>query len=290
LRFHGKVIGAMTIQSALQAAFTDADITALQTMADQVANAIETARLFDERAVLITELESKNAELERYTYTVSHDLKSPLVTIRGYVGYLKEAAEAGDMKRFEMDMNRVIKATETMQTLLNDLLELSRVGRVINPSVDVPFGEMVKDVLNLIVEPQKGQVAWFTVQEGLPLVHCDHTRVSEVLQNLISNAIKFMGNQPHPSIRIGTSGADKKAGFLIFYVADNGIGIDPKYHETVFGLFNRLDQHKEGTGIGLTLVKRIIEVHGGRIWLESEGQGRGSTFYFTLPMASTSKV
>lgn len=288
LRFHGKVIGAMTIQSALPSAFTDADITALQTMADQVANAIETARLLDERVTLISELETKNAELERYTYTVSHDLKSPLVTIRGYVGYLKESALKGDMKRFEVDMNRVIKATETMQVLLNDLLELSRVGRVINSLANVPFGDMVKDVLNLIVEPQNGQRAWFTVEEKLPIVRCDRTRVLEVLQNLISNSIKFIGSQTAPSIRIGQSGFDSKTGFPIFYVADNGIGIDPKYHETVFGLFNRLDQKEEGTGIGLTLVKRIIEVHGGRIWVESDGQGKGTTFYFTLPLASPS--
>lgn len=288
LRFHGKVIGAMTIQSALPSAFTDADITALQTMADQVANAIETARLLDERVTLISELETKNAELERYTYTVSHDLKSPLVTIRGYVGYLKESALKGDMKRFEVDMNRVIKATETMQVLLNDLLELSRVGRVINSLANVPFGDMVKDVLNLIVEPQNGQRAWFTVEEKLPIVRCDRTRVLEVLQNLISNSIKFIGSQTAPSIRIGQNGFDSKTGFPIFYVADNGIGIDPKYHETVFGLFNRLDQKEEGTGIGLTLVKRIIEVHGGRIWVESDGQGKGTTFYFTLPLASPS--
>lgn len=288
LRFHGKVIGAMTIQSSLPSAFTDADITALQTMADQVANAIETARLLDERVTLISELETKNAELERYTYTVSHDLKSPLVTIRGYVGYLKESALKGDMKRFEVDMNRVIKATETMQVLLNDLLELSRVGRVINSLANVPFGDMVKDVLNLIVEPQNGQMAWFTVEEKLPIVRCDRTRVLEVLQNLISNSIKFIGSQTAPSIRIGQSGFDSKTGFPIFYVADNGIGIDPKYHETVFGLFNRLDQKEEGTGIGLTLVKRIIEVHGGRIWVESDGQGKGTTFYFTLPLASPS--
>ena len=117
----------------------------------------------------------------------------------------------------------------------------------------------------------------------MPSVFCDRTRVMEVLQNLISNSIKFIGDQPQPSIQIGATGIDQKSGFPIFYVADNGIGIDPKYHETVFGLFNRLDQQKEGTGIGLTLVKRIIEVHGGRIWLESEGKNKGSAFYFTLP-------
>jgi signal transduction histidine kinase len=100
------------------------------------------------------------------------------------------------------------------------------------------------------------------------------------VQNLIDNAAKFMGNQPHPQIEIGIHGNDND-GKPIFFVRDNGIGIDPKYHEQVFGLFNKLDLQTDGTGIGLTLVKRIVEVHGGRIWLESE-PGKGSTFYFTL--------
>jgi PAS domain S-box-containing protein len=286
LRSHGEIIGAMTIQSALAAAFTEADITALQTMADQVANAIETARLFDERAMLIGELETKNAELERYTYTVSHDLKSPLVTIRGYLGYLRDDATKGDMNRFSSDMNRIVKATETMQALLNDLLELSRVGRVINPSVNVAFDEIAKDAINLALDPQKREKIKIELQGNLPIIHCDRTRVMEVIQNLLSNSVKFMDDQPEPFIQIGTNGVEENTLFPIFYVRDNGMGIDPKYHEKVFGLFNRLDQEKEGTGIGLTLVKRIIEVHGGRIWLESEGVGKGSTFYFTLPPAT----
>jgi signal transduction histidine kinase len=103
----------------------------------------------------------------------------------------------------------------------------------------------------------------------------------EVMQNLISNAAKFMGEQPHPTVEIGTAGmdADQK---IIFFVRDNGIGIDPQYHERIFGLFNRLDPNVNGTGIGLTLVKRIIEIHNGRIWIESK-LGEGATFYFTLP-------
>lgn len=288
LRARGRVIGAMTIQSALEAAFTDADITALQTMTDQVANAIETARLFNERSALIKELESKNAELERFSYTVSHDLKSPLVTIRGFMGYLREDAKKGDLTRFDKDLMRVIKATDTMQNLLNDLLELSRIGRIINPLEDVPFSEIVQEALNLIVNPLRPGEIKIETQSNLPVIHCDRTRIIEVVQNLIVNSMKFMGDEPAPLIQIGWMDVDTQPDFSTFFIKDNGVGIEPQYHERVFGLFNRLNPEQEGTGIGLTLVKRIVEVHGGLIWLESDGRNNGTTFYFTLPNAQSS--
>jgi signal transduction histidine kinase len=284
LRARGQVIGAMTIQSVLEAAFTDADITALQTMTDQVANAIETARLFKERSALIKELESKNAELERFSYTVSHDLKSPLVTIRGFMGYLREDAKKGDLTRFDKDLARVIRATETMQTLLNDLLELSRIGRIINPLEDVPFGEIVQEALNMLVNPLSPGKIKIEIQENLPMLRCDRMRIIEVIQNLVTNSMKFMGDQPEPLIKIGISNIEPEPGFSTFFVKDNGIGIEPQYHDRVFGLFNRLNPEKDGTGIGLTLVKRIVEVHGGVIWLDSDGAGNGTVFYFTLPV------
>ena len=121
---HTNIIGAMTIQSSLPSAFSPADMTTLQTMADQVATAIVNARLFTDRAVLIKELEARNAELERFTYTVSHDLRSPLVTIRGFLGYLREDAASQDLIRFDNDINRIANAVDKMQALLNDLLEL----------------------------------------------------------------------------------------------------------------------------------------------------------------------
>jgi signal transduction histidine kinase len=275
----------MTFQSSSETAFTDSDITSLQTMADQVANSIETASLFDERDKLIHELEKKNTELEQFAYTVSHDLKSPVVTIRGFLGYLQEDARRGDLVRFEKDMERVVKATERMQSLLSDLLNLSKVGRTVDVFEDIDFAGLVRETAGLVVSPYPEGKIDLEIQPSMPWVRCDRTRMVQVIQNLVVNAIKFSVNQSVPSIKIGTAGNDPRTDFPIFFVSDNGIGIEPKYHEQVFGLFNRLNPEIEGTGIGLTLVKRIIELHGGRIWIDSVGDNRGSTFYFTLPPA-----
>jgi len=279
----GEVIGSMTIQSEVPSAFSPVDITALQTMADQIANAIENARLFTERANLVSELEGRNAELERFTYTVSHDLKSPLVTIRGFLGYLHQDVKANDMMRFERDLSRIANAADRMQSLLNDLLELSRIGRIVNPPEDISFEKITRETIELIAGAIDETHAMVKVQENLPFIRGDRVRLIEVIQNLISNAIKFMGDQPEPRVEIGTTGFDAD-GKVILFVRDNGIGIDPQYHERVFGLFNRLNPDIEGTGIGLTLVKRIIEVHDGRVWVESQ-LGTGATFFFTLPIA-----
>jgi PAS domain S-box-containing protein len=235
-----------------------------------------------EREKLIAELEVKNAELERFTYTVSHDLKSPLVTIRGFLGFLEQDATKGDLERLRKDMQRIREATDTMHQLLNQLLELSRIGRLINPPQKVAFGDIVQDALARVASRIAERNVQVTVTSPLPQVYGDRPRLVEVVQNLVENAIKFMGDQPAPRLDIGMQPRGQE---MVWYVADNGIGIDPRYQEKVFGLFERLDPTIEGTGVGLAIVKRIIEVHGGRIGVESEGLGRGSTFYFTLPPA-----
>ena len=121
-----------------------------------------------------------------------------------------------------------------------------------------------------------------SIHPDLPAVYGDRPRLTEVLQNLLDNAAKFMGDQKEPCIELGYAGEDREHGKLILYVRDNGMGIPAEHYDRVFGLFNKLDPKTEGTGIGLALVKRIVEVHGGRIWVESEA-GKGSTFFFTLP-------
>lgn len=227
---------------------------------------------------LLNELREKNEELQSFTYTVSHDLKAPLVTISGFMGYLEQDARKGDVERLNKDIQRINEAVVKMQRLINELLELSRIGRLMNPPEDVSFGEIVREALELVDGPLKARQVKVEVEADLPSVCGDRARLVEVVQNLVDNSVKFMGDQAHPLVEIGMDRSRERT----FFVRDNGIGIEPEQQERVFGLFNKLDAQTEGTGIGLALVKRIIEVHGGKIWVESEGTGKGSTFYFTL--------
>jgi PAS domain S-box-containing protein len=234
-----------------------------------------------EREKFIGELEAKNAELERFTYTVSHDLKSPLVTIKGFLGFLEQDIASGNSKRIQDDIWRINNAVLRMEQLLRELLELSRIGRLTNPSENIHFEELVSEAMEIVHGQLEAHRVTVHIQPDLPAVYGDRQRLTEVLQNLLDNAAKYMGDQADPQIEIGRRGEDAEHGQPIFFIKDNGIGIAPEHHERIFGLFNKLDMGSEGTGIGLALVKRIIEFHGGRIWVESE-TGKGSTFLFTL--------
>lgn len=264
------------------------ELEALRLYAGYAGLAIENARLnaslqseLAYRQTFIRELEAKNAELERFTYTVSHDLKSPLVTIMGFVSYLEKDALAGRMDRVKSGVSKISDAAMKMEHLLNDLLELSRIGRLINAPENVPFEEIAQDALERV----RGRIEELGVQvsiaQDLPIIHGDRERLIEVMQNMLDNAAKFSAGTAHPQIEIGTKGLDENLHPILF-ICDNGIGIAPEFHERIFGLFNKLNPQIEGTGIGLALVRRIIEVHGGRIWVDST-PGHGTTFYFTLP-------
>lgn len=269
-----------------QRAIEKEQLEALRLFAGYAGLAIENARLnstlendLNHRKSLIKELETKNAELERFTYTVSHDLKSPLVTITGFLGFLEQDALAGESEKVSANIRRINNAANRMQDLLNDLLELSRVGRLMNPPEDVPFTEIVYEAVDRVRGRLDEINAIVEIQTNMPIVHGDRIRLVEVVQNLVENAVKYSNHLARTRIEIGR--AEDTQQQSVFFVRDNGIGIAHEYHEKIFGLFNKLDARAEGTGIGLTLVKRIIEVHGGRIWVESE-VGEGTTFRFTL--------
>ena len=228
------------------------------------------------------ELEAKNSEMERFIYTVSHDLRSPLVTIQGFNGFLKGDIEKGDNEKVKADLRLIEEAVTKMDRLLSETLELSRIGRVATPPEDVPFEEIVQEALLQTSPRIRSAGIDVLVANDLPVVRVDKMRIVEALVNLIENSIKYRGEQQHPRIDIGYRTEAEKT---VFYVRDNGMGIDPSQHEKVFELFYKVNKRSEGTGAGLAIVKRIIEVHGGRIWIESE-LGKGTSVCFTLPVRS----
>jgi PAS domain S-box-containing protein len=234
-----------------------------------------------EREQISSELEIKNAELERFAYTVSHDLKTPLFTIKIFLGLLSKNILANNMDRVTGDIEKLNSAADTMDNLLNDLLELSRVGRVMGNPVICNLSNIAQQAARL-AEAKVEELGVEIVIEDMAEVKADETRLVEVYLNLIENAIKFMGEQNSPRVHIG---AVEKDDMISCFVRDNGVGIDAEYNDRIFELFERLNIKVEGTGIGLALVKRIIEVNGGKIWVESEGLGHGSTMWFTLPKA-----
>lgn len=239
----------------------------------------EREKVEKERERLIQQLKLKNQELDRFAVRVSHDLKTPLITVAGFLGYLEKDINDGNLERVEKNVTQINDAAKKMGKFVDELLDLSRIGRITNPPTEAAFGGIVQDALKATEGVLKEKQVQVVVDESFPFVHADRSRIVQVMQNLISNAVKFMGDQTQPVIKIGF---EEINGEHIFFVQDNGIGIAKENQERIFELFNKLDPNTEGTGIGLGIVKRIIEVHGGRIWVESESAHNGSTFKFTL--------
>ena len=234
-----------------------------------------------EREIVSSELEVKNAELERFTYTVSHDLKSPLVTLKGFLGLLEKDIADAAPERVAADIAQLKEATDTMGAMLDDLLELSRIGRVIGDVSDCNLADIVAQAIAL-VRTDLDRHAVEIELDGLPRVMVDESRVVEVFTNLFENSLKFRRAGVPPRIRVV---AEPEGDMIRCSVTDNGTGIAGDYLDRVFELFERLDPSVEGTGVGLALVKRIIETHGGEIRVESDGVGEGCCFTFTLPAA-----
>lgn len=242
------------------------------------------ARFIAEHNALERELQEKNRELERFTYTVSHDLKSPLITIQAFAGQVVSELAAGRHENIANDLARISKAAVRMGQLLGDLLELSRVGRMRRQPSLVDMNEVIDEALAQLAGRIRERQVEVRVVTDLPRRMADRQQMVMVWQNLLENAIKYMGAQPAPRIDIGARAEGTETAF---FLRDNGLGIEPRFHEEIFGLFRKLDPNSEGTGIGLGLVRRSIEVNGGRVWVESAGPGTGCTFCFTLPGAGS---
>lgn len=287
-----RIIGILSVQSKKINAFSNDQIQLIENITIQAALAIDKATLFDqlqyelvERKKLITELEAKNTELERFNYTVSHELKSPIVTIKGFLGSVEKDIRENNFEAAKKDFPRISKATDNLYRTLSDLLELSRLGHTVNEFEEVDLTRLAHEAMETIHARIQAKRVKVHISSQMPKVRGDRLRLHEVFENLIDNASKYTGSQQFPQIEIGVRMEEPP----VIFIHDNGLGVDPKYHETIFGLFNKLDNNSEGTGIGLAIVKRIIETHGGKIWVESEGPGKGSTFCFTLPGHSLSE-
>lgn len=231
---------------------------------------------------LFAELADKNAELETFVYTVSHDLKTPIVTIEGFIGAMRE--DFGDLipEEGERYLGYISEAALKMEALINDLLELSRIGRLTEKKSNFSFADIVKEVLKEL-EPQiRARGIEVKIRGNLPRVYGERKKLAQVMENLLSNAVKYIGKE-NPSPRIDV-GVEEQSGQEVFFVRDNGIGVEAIYFEKIFQIFQRLPSAKKagkGTGIGLAIVKRVIENHGGSVWLTSV-PGKGSTFFFTI--------
>jgi signal transduction histidine kinase len=239
-------------------------------------------RDISERKLMEAELSRKNAEIEQFIYTVSHDLRSPLVTVKTFLGYLELDISSGNKERADKDMEFMHSAADRMETLLNELLDMSRIGRADAATDSVGYQKLVSEALDALAgQIVTGRVDVRVGADDLPLCG-DRRRLLQIWQNLLDNALKYMGAQEVPRIEVGV---EQQGEETVFFVRDNGVGIAPEHHGKVFGIFEKLDRMTGGVGMGLTMVKRIVEMYGGQIRVESEGIGSGSCFRFTLPGA-----
>jgi PAS domain S-box-containing protein len=244
------------------------------------------------------QLRRANRELDDFTYVVSHDLKEPLRTLQAFSNFLAEDYSDKLGAQGQEFIGHLIQASKRLGTLIDDLLTLSRAGRVINAAQVFDLSETVNTVKSDLASLIQRKAATVRSEGALPAVAGDPLRIAQLMTNLVSNGLKY-NNNPKPEVVIGSRPAaapgvgakgrngeqakPEDAGRIILFVRDNGIGIEPRYHEQIFGIFRRLHlpEEYEGTGAGLAIAKKIVEAHGGRIWVESQ-LGQGSTFYFTL--------
>ena len=285
-------VGAIGVYWAKRHRATAEEIELLQALADSTSIAIEAADLFAnlerkvaERTAEVarrnTDLEVLNKELEAFSYSVAHDLRSPLITIDGFTQVLLENTVDSLDEPNRKHLERITTAVRRMHRLINDLLGLSKIVRAPLHNDTVDLSRVAREIIQNLHDGAPARIADFTIAEGM-VVQGDPGLLRIVLENLLSNAWKFTARQERAQIEFGT-GADRE-GRTVYFVRDNGAGFDPKYAAKLFSPFQRLHSEAQfaGTGIGLATVQRIVHRHGGEIWAES-AVNCGAGFYFTLP-------
>lgn len=255
----------------------------MRTYHEQRRVAFDLKNQMEQIKLLNAQLSGKTAEVEQLVYTVSHDLKSPVVTTLGYIGCIREDLETGDLDEVRESVDCLERSAQRMNQAIIDLLDLSRLDRVWRDPQRTYMRRLLDEVAQeLAPRLKKAGVAlqldaydWDLMGEPM--------QIREVFENLLINAVKYGCDAPNPVISIGQVSLDQE---LRFFVRDNGRGIDPKHHGIIFGLFKRLKtNNQEGTGVGLTAVKRIMELHDGRVWVESQ-PNQGATFWLAFPQSA----
>ena len=227
------------------------------------------------------ELERSNDELEQFVYTVSHDLKSPIVTSMGFIGIIRKLADQGKAEQAVKMLDKVVKANERMSQLISDLLELSRVGRIDMDTKLLDLNLLLADFARSRSEVLAQEQFRLIIEPGLPTILANESRILQIFENVLSNALKYANKERNGCLRISSS-SDKEWHHV--FCADNGPGIPAEYREKIFGLFYRLDVNIEGTGIGLAVAKKIMKLHGGEMQAEAGPEG-GALFHITFPKA-----
>ncbi len=274
---------------------SDEDIQTLTSIGSLIGIAIANSQLYQDvtlksgeatnraRDLEVTsqKLEASNREMESMLYSISHDLRAPLISIRGFAVMLSReyGKTLDDTAGFYM--TRIEKNLQNMESLINEILELSRIGRLVEPWETVDTLDLVHEIVEELEPQLKEAGAEVFIAGDMPRIRCERKRLRQVFANLIDNARKFMGSQEHPRIEVGF---EPVKGVWHFYVRDNGMGIATEEQKKVFKLFQTLGRakEKEGSGVGLAIVRRVVESHGGQVWVESEGLGKGSAFHFTI--------
>jgi signal transduction histidine kinase len=275
-----RTVGILLLGYAAGGRPTAADVRVATALADQVALALHHVFLIEHLSRTVEQLRAKNAELDSFVYSVSHDLKAPLVSLQGLAGLLLQdhGPQLDDEGRHHLE--RIMYNSSHMERLLMDVLALSRVGREGREPEVVDLRAMVDEIEQRLAETIRRRRITLVIGHLTPLVGV-RTRIEQIMANLIGNAVKYVGDTPGATIEIGNVARD---GFVEVWVRDTGIGIDAAYHEKIFQPFQRLeDIDAPGSGLGLAIVKKIVETAGGRVWVESAREA-GATFRFTWPV------
>jgi len=232
-------------------------------------------------AVDITEMKNQEEELKQFLYAVSHDLQNPIIAVQGFSQRLKKKCGEHLGEKGLSYVDHIHTSAGQMEQLVTDLLTLSRLGRMKLNYSDVSVSDVLSEVMTDLQEQIQESGVKIYMAEEWPVVRCDATKLYQVFQNLLTNAIKYTNASPNPEISMRHEENDR---FHWFYVKDNGMGIDTEDHDKIFDMLTRAggSEHREGTGLGLSIVKKIVDGHGGKVGVDSE-KGKGTTFHFTLP-------